>query len=295
MNMPANWRRMRSPMQPMPAEVPMGGDGETSQVDLGRVGHSDPSSKWMRLEGQQAWVEVTLRNGEEIVASVADEVRDLAIGDTVVIVYVDGDPTQAQVIARRHDNKAPMPDEVAGVSTGAAGTELDGKTDFAPTFTFVRTREGRLFALETGEGGDVLLHSGAAVHVKATTTHIEGNVRLGAAPIDAPLGSRVAPENGERAGIPLVPFVPLPGANATLPPYAGFARGVVRASDEYQSNIAIDPVYWTKIAAMETMFAAWKSVLPALEPAWDIYVAVPPPVAINSQAKTASQTVTAED
>lgn len=279
----------------------MGGDGETSQVDLGRVGHSDPSSKWMRLEGQQAWVEVTLRNGEEIVASVADEVRDLAIGDTVVIVYVDGDPTQAQVIARRHDNKAPMPDEVAGVSTGAAGTELDGKTDFAPTFTFVRTREGRLFALETGEGGDVLLHSGAAAHIKATTTHIEGNVRLGAAPLDAPLGSRVAPENGERAGIPLVPFVPLPGANATLPPYVGFARGVVRASDEYQSNPVIDVDFFAKLNGLRPMFVAWAALFPVLQPALDAWDAIPPVaplppfVAVNSKAVTASQTVTAED
>lgn len=292
--------RLRSPAAAMPAN-PMEGDGETSQVDIGRIGHEDASQAWMRLEGQQAWVEVTLRNGEEIVASVADEVRDLSLGDTVVIVYVDGDPGQAQVVTRRNDNTAPMAASVAGVSTGAAATKADGAVGPAPTFTFARTRDGRLFALETGDGGDILLHSGGDVHIKAGATHIEGAVRLGAGPLTPPVGSKVAPENGETPGVPMVPFLPLPGVNATIPPYVGFANGVVRASDEYQSNPVIDPDFFAKLNGLLAMFELWATALPLLEPGLTTWKAIPPVlplppfIAMNSKAVSASQNVTAED
>lgn len=284
-------RFMRDPMESM---VPTGGGGgDGTYVELGRIGHEDQNPEWMTIIGQSHYVEVMLRDGEEIVARVGESVHDLAMGDTVVVVFVDGDPQQAVVTSRVHDNAAPLPASVAGVSTGAAPTSAEGVTAPARTFHFVRTRDGRCFALETGAGGDILLHSGAGVHVKAETTHIEGTVHLGAGPVSGPTGSVVAPANGETPGVPMVPRVPVPLVNTTIPPYGGDRDAVVRASDEYQSNITIDSIYWTKMLGLETMLLTWANLLPLFKPAHDIYVAIPVPVKIDSKAKTASPRVTA--
>ena len=98
------FRVRRSMPAPMPASA--GGGDDATQVDLGRVGHEDPGPAWMRLEGGQAFVEVTLRSGDEIVARVGDSVHDLAIGDIVSVVLVDGDPGQAVVTSVLHDLEA---------------------------------------------------------------------------------------------------------------------------------------------------------------------------------------------
>ena len=278
----------------MPTSLPAGGGSDdATQVDLGRIGHEDPSPAWMRLEGGQAFVEVTLRSGDEIVARVGDSVSDLAIGDVVSLVLVDGDPGQAVVTSVLHDLEASLPSEVAGVSTGAASATEPGVSIPAKTFSFVRTRGGRMLAIETGAGGDVLLHSGAGVHILASATHIEGNVHLGEGPSVPPTGSTVAPENGESAGTPMVPRVTIPLVNATIPPYAGDRYAAVRAVDEYQSNVAIDPIFWAKQAALEAFIAAAVGVLPVLAPAYAIYVGVPVPIKIDSKAKSASSKVTA--
>lgn len=278
----------------MPTPMPAGGGGDdATQVDLGRIGHEDPSPTWMRLEGGQAFVEVTLRSGDEIVARVGDSVSDLAIGDVVTLVLVDGDPGQAVVTSVLHDLEAALPSSVAGVSTGAAGATEPGISVPAKTFSFVRTRSGRLLAIETGDGGDVLVHSGAGVHILASATHIEGDVHLGDGPAAPPTGSTVAPENGELPGTPMVPRVTIPLVNATVPPYAGDRYGVVRAVDEYQSNATIDPIFWAKQVALETFIAAAVGVLPVLAPAYAVYVGVPVPIKIDSKAKTASSKVTA--
>lgn len=283
----------------MPAPMPAGGGGgdDATQVDLGRIGHEDPSPAWMRLEGGQAFVEVTLRSGDEIVARVGDSVHDLAIGDIVSVVLVDGDPGQAVVTSVLHDLEAALPSSVAGVSTGASAATEPGVSVPAPTFSFLRTRDGRLLAIETGSGGDIVVHSGASVHIQAAATHIEGAVHLAAGPSTPPTGSLVAPGNAQAPGVPMVERLPVPLVNATLPPYGGDRYAVVRAVDAYQSNIAVDVTFWSKWVGMLAMFEAWAVVLPVLLPALNILKAIPPvpwPVSMESKAMTASTQVTAD-
>lgn len=285
----------RSPLESTRDAPP--GDGEGASVEIARVGLEDKSPAFIRLEGEQAWCEVTRRNGEALTVRVADEVRDLAYGDAVILVCIDGDPQKAILTSRVYDRESPMPTSVAGVSTGSAATEKQGVITVAPTWSFMRTRDGRLFALETGVGGDLLLHSGAGVHVKATTTHIEGTVHLGAGPTTPPVGSAVAPGNLETPGVPLVPRVAVPLVNLTTIPYVGDRDGVVRAVDEYESNIAIDPIFWSKmVVGLLALFEAWVLVVPALLPAFNTWKAIPPlpiPTSLTSKAKSASSKVTA--
>jgi translation initiation factor IF-1 len=285
-------RFLRDAIRSAPASVPGGGDADV-QVEIGRVGHSDAvdSEVWMRLEGEQAWVEVTTSSGDEITARVGADVRELALGDGVVLQFLNADPQQAVVVGRVYDGEAPMPGNIAGVSTGADATSETDVVAPAPVFYFMRTREGRLFALETGAGGDVVVHSGAGVHIKASATHIEGRVNLGLAPTTPPTGALVGVP-----GAPMVEHVPVPVLNPTIPPYAGPGDAVLRAKDDMAANVATSPSFFGYLVAMEAMFAAWGVLLPVLEPARLAFNAATlpfRPLQIVSKPRTASPLVRA--
>jgi hypothetical protein len=66
-----------------------------------------------------------------------------------------------------------------------------------------------------------------------------------------------------------VPPAPQPPAQT---PYVGNDDGIVRAKDLYQSNVAIDPVFWAWIIAVDVVA---RGVNPALPPApTNVYSAV---------------------
>jgi len=233
-------------------------------VDVATVGFVDaltglpePSPAWVRIEQGEFLVEITTANGDEIMARIGSSVNYVALefGSQVVVAYPDGDETLATIVARLDDMPRPIPSSVAGVQTGAVGAVAKGVHVPAPAWTFSRLPDGQLLAIETGAGGDYLLHCGGAVEVKAGTIHLNGRVALGAGPITPPLGAQVSAAGQTLPGVPMVPAIDLPLVAApvtpqTIVPYVGTEHAIVRAKDDIQSSIAYDPFFWAWITAV---------------------------------------------
>jgi len=255
------------------------------------------------LRGGQAYVECTLQpSGGRVVArvNVADSYEVFSFGARVSLLALNGDPNAAVLAGKLHDDNDPIPASVAGNSIPVEGPVFDADTNarFARRVQFIQAAPNTVFVLETRGTGDVVVHSGAGVSIKAGDGYVlidGGHIVLGAGALVAPVPATVVGED-EEAGAPMLPPIPEPGGNATEPPYAGIAHGLVRASDAYQSNAAIDPVFFTYLAALEALVAALAAIpliSAAATPALAAFQLVPKPTGLTSQAMSAAQAVSA--
>jgi hypothetical protein len=263
------------------------GSPQLPSLDLATVGYTDPVSgereatpAWVRLEQGEVLVEITTANGDEIVARIGSGVHYLALeyGCQVVVAYPDGDETLATIVARCADMARPIPSSVAGVSTGAAGATEKGVHVPAMAWTFTRLPDGQLLAIETGSSGDILVHGGASIEIRAAgSIHLNGRVALGAGPTAAPTGAVVSAAGETLPGVPMVPaidpaFVSAPVPPNTIVPYSGTEHGILRAKDDLHSHIGIDPGFWTWAAGVDAVARGINNALPPL------------PVVLHSQA-----------
>jgi hypothetical protein len=230
-------------------------------VVLGIVGYEDPNPQYVRLENGQPWVEVRMEpEGDEIVARLAipgagtgaGQYFPLEFGCRVILDLPDGDPQRAVIVGRLWDETCHMPGEVAGVTTNADSARGE-TTAIAPAWSFQRLPNGQLLAIETGTGGDVLIHAGASMHLKCGSSgavHIDGAVHLGVSPTTAPVGAQVGPAGETIPGVPAVPNVPVPFVATSAPPYVGFEDGIIRAKDGVAANITTDPAFFVWVTAV---------------------------------------------
>ena len=275
--------------------------GET-HIAWARVGNleGDDDELWARVQGDKVFVNIIFETGmpgDEAVAELpVSKPIELAPGDVVLVALANGDPNNATIIARMDVFENGLPNTVAGVSTGAAAAhEINVEPPPiapAPAGMCMRTRAGRLLAIESGAGADVVIHSGAGVELKGAAILLDGQVQVGRGFATPPVGATAAPEisnDGITPGTPGVAPVPAPLAIPTLPPYAGAAEAVVRAKDEMQSNAAIDPdfwVWWQFNCAVTGIFC----VLAGLTPP-----PILPPTKLTSRAVTAGQALLVAD
>lgn len=248
-----------------------------NQVALGTVGYLDDQTDlpeqtpaFIRWEQHDALVEVTLTPGDQILARIGLPHLDLEFGQQVIVVFPDGDPTMGTIVGAMNDITFPAPDSVAGVLTGAEQATEKGVPIPAATWHFTRLGPGRVMAMQTGSGGDVLICSGASMELKVNpgtgVVHINGAVYMGVGPTSPPIGSFTAPGGEEIAGVPMVPHIPAPflpadPAAPTTTPYVGLADGLVRARDAHETNAAVDPTFWAWIVGVDGVA---RGILPAL-------------------------------
>lgn len=249
---------------------------QRTSLSYGLVGHTDPvtglpepNPQYVRLEQGQVWVEVTMEpSGDQIVARLAmpdagpqsGAYFGLKFGCRVILELIGGNPQNAVISGRCGDLECAFPADVCGVQTGAAGAVAPGVSVPAPTWSFIKTEAGQLIALETGPGGDILIHAPAGnVEIKAAVAaHIDApQVHLGEGFTTPPVGGMVGPAGTEIPGVPGIPHVPIP-ATPPIPvpgpapaiPYIGLATSIIRAKDLYQSDISVDPIFWAFITGL---------------------------------------------
>lgn len=249
-------------------------------ISRGVVGHYDaltgapePNPAYVRLEQGLVLVEVTLEPaGDQIVAELAipdsapgsGSYIGIAFGANVVVELVNGSPQNAVIIATLNNQASPLPPVVCGVQTGAAQANAPQVGIPAPQWQFVKLPTGQLLAIETGPNGDVLIHSGASVEVRASPAgaiHLNGRVALGGIPIAPPVGATTGPAGTVIPGTPAIaqPFVPaalapIPAAPAPVP-FVGMPDSIIRAKDGVQSYALIDPDFWLWITSVHSVLA----------------------------------------
>lgn len=246
---------------------------DRAQVELARVGYTtdetdwpEETPAWIRWEQGEPLVEVQTRTGDKITARIGtSSLEGLSFGQQVVLVYPDGDPELAVIVATLCDSRFTEPGNVCGIDTGAADAVEQGTMIPAATWSFTRLPDGRALAIQT-QGADVLIWAGGSLHFRSSTSnaagapdgaiHLDGRVALGVPPLSAPTGSEVAPGGEELSGLPAVPYLPTPYtppqpvAPNTVTPYTGNADGIVRARDMTISTPTIDPQFWTWVTAV---------------------------------------------
>ncbi len=289
-------------------------------VALGVVGHAGETPAFARIEDDAVLVEVTLvPSGDEITARLSWDAADgggafvpVELGQKVVVTFPAGDASFPILSGRVNDRDWPFPDTVAGVSTKAPG---DGKG--APLFGFLRTPEGVLYALETGEGGDLLLTSGASIQLSVGAgeqvllggrTHIGSGVGFSKPPVGETVGASGSSNPGQQ-GEPFRPAVNTNTSLATGVPVAPLTRageplpadGVVRIKDAVESNSTTDARFWTWIDGfVQTFLVAWVTVPQdggaALKAALSAYItASPVPNKITSKPVEGSRNTVGDE
>lgn len=236
------------------------------QVEIATVGYDSDQAEWpeqtpawIRWEQGEPLVEVTLRDGDKVVARWGVSSLDpISYGQQVVVAMPDGDPQSCVIVGVLADSRYREPSTVCGVETGAADAVERGTVIAAATWQFARLANGRMLAIQT-QGADVSIWSGGSIHLRSSSVnaagapdgaiHLEGRVALGVGPAAPPLGSYVAPGGEEVPGVSATPAVSVPYTNpgpaAPVPvAYQGSRDGIVRAKDVYQSTIAVDPEFW---------------------------------------------------
>lgn len=262
---PAKFRQMTSP----PSRV---------SVVYATVGHVDrytqlpePTPQFIRIEQGQVMVEVTMQpDGDQIIARLGAPAAglgagwyiNLTFGCRVVVELVRDNPSTAVITARLNDQVCTFPPVVANVQTGAAAAVAPKVSVPAPMWQFLKTGIGELMAIETGPGGDILIHSAASVEITASfglgTIHLNGRVALGEPVTAPPVGQTAGPAGVPVPGTPAIPAVPIP-ATPSIPvppkaiiPYVGLQDGIVRSKDMVQSHAGVDPDFWTWIIAVHS-------------------------------------------
>ena len=211
----------------------------------------------------------------------------LKFGDRVILEMVRGNPQTAVITGRLWDGTNSMPDAVAGVQTGAVGAQAPQVGVPAPMWQFLLTGAGQLLAIETGVGGDFVVHVGTAggAWVKVgdpQAIHLDGKVHLGAPPTTPPAGASVGPAGTQVPGTPMVPRVPVP----PVPPVSGGGpapirtvpdnESIVRAKDAPISDATIDPIFWTWLTAVDVLLKTFG-------------LAAPTPLSLTSDHRTAAK------
>lgn len=258
---------------------------ESNYITRGSVGHLDISPAFARIENNRVLIEVTLApSGEEVVAELP--VSDggyfggLQYGQRVIVAIMNGTSDDYVILARSGDNDWPMPTAVSGVPIAAP---------LAPCWHFLKTRDGQLLAIETGDGADVTIHSGGSIRLGVNGGEqilLSGETHIGADFLVAPVGPQAGPDGTEIPGVPgtaydPLPFIPIPGTGIPNLPWIGPAQGIVRAQDTIESDVTIDPNFWAWVIAV----SAAPQVAAALASA-----AIPdPPICLKVEPKTASR------
>ncbi len=239
---------------------------DTIEIAWATVGHEEGSPEFVRIEGGQPWVEITIQpSGTEVSARLGlssagngnGSYASLEHGCRVIITMVEGLPNSAVIVGQLWDDNCRMPGSVAGVSTGADDATKDAMIS-APMWQFLRVPDGQLLAIETGPGGDILIHSGANIVLKtsgANAVHIDGTAHLGASLTSEPTGATVGPDGSTIPGTPAVARVPKTWSPpSSVPPvyvpFVGDLESIIRASDAIQISIATDPVNWALLLAL---------------------------------------------
>lgn len=248
-------------------------------ISYGTVGHYDSTPAYARIEGGDVLVEVTLvPAGDEVVARLDLDTVDgggryfpISYGQRVIVGFPNGENGDPVILGRVSDGSWPFPAEVAGITTGLPIPLPPPVPNPAPAFAFIKTQDGQLFALETGDGADVLLHSGASVQMKAQASGqilATGRTHIGTGAdfSTPPEGAKVADSGFVEAGSSGGPYEPTPNTNPILPDGPPMsptnptlplpADGFVRIKDPVQSNIAIDPAFWAWIIGVQTFILA---------------------------------------
>jgi hypothetical protein len=262
----------------------------------GMVGHVDLTSSPVRLEGGQVLVEVTLQpSGDEIVARLETGAggdgqafyMPLAYGARVIVGMPAGTGSEPVILARCPDGAWPFPTTVAGIATGAAPAGPTAKT--APMYAILRTQEGHLIAIESGDGGDIVIHSGGSVQVKVNAGEqilLKGRTHLGSGFTAPPQGASIGPAGEMVPGVQGAPYVPVPYVPAPVPPIPlpppalVPADGLVRVKDPVQADATSDPDFFVYLALVHAQLLVL--VPPGTIPP-------DPPLAIGSHHKGASQ------
>lgn len=304
--------------------------GSASQYDehgeqhnaLATVGSGD-SDLWGRIEGRKALIDVTYQtgcSGDVAVAEVSPMLLGrLKVGSVVRLALVNGDPNNSYIDDVVDVAGDGYPDKVCGVMTGAElANDIDTEAPPAapvPLWTWTTTGEGRLWALQTGAGGDVMIHSGAGMEILADTVQIKGKVVIGSGMLTPPLGRMAGVEDVEGGEVPGAAAVPQPEVviqTATEPPYVGDQDAVVRVKDRYQASAGTDPTaityitvqaaYLTALEALVAVIAgsvALNAIDPALATALATFQAVPkpgdPPTTITCEAMSGSAVLRVSD
>lgn len=286
-------------MSPDPARMREGiAPPQRTWISRGVVGHYDaltgapePNPAYVRLEQGLVLVEVTLEPaGDQIVAELAipdsapgsGSYIGLAFGANVLVELINGNPANAVIIATLNNQASPLPPTVCNVQTGAAQANAPQVGIPAPQWQFVKLPTGQLLAIETGPGGDVLIHAGASVEIAASATgaiHLNGRVALGGVPVVPPVGATVGPAGSTIPGTPAIaqpfvpaPLAPVPAAPAPIP-FTGMPDSIIRAKDGVQSWAGVDVDFWVWITSVHAVLAADLLVLGVTDP----------PIALHSE------------
>lgn len=271
----------------------------SNYISYATVGHMDLSPAYARLEGSRVLVEVTLMPaGDEIMAvlPVAEGTMysGLQYGQHVLVGMPGGTGQDATILCAVSDESWPFPSSVAGVEVPP---EVPNTPVGAPIWSFVRTAAGQLLAIETGEGADLVIHSGGSVRlgcVPGEQLLLSGRTHIGQDFTSPPVGAQAGP-GGEvvpgTQGSPYVPvpYVPVPAVPApALPaePFVGPEDGIVRAKDLVQIDALTDPGFWRWVVAV--------SAAPQVAAAMAL-TGVLVPLSATAQHKTASLHTCADD
>lgn len=253
--MPQAWARpLPAPEQadqPHPADF-------TNYVSLGIVGYdpADPTLAFVRKEGGQYIVEVTLANGDDVNAYLCHQQTGDGAGDylpvqpneSVVLVWPDGESTSPYIIARLADLERKIVNSVCGVDTS---TEIGG-LEIVRQFRWMRTVDGQVYAVQSG--GELLLQGGGAgVRIKGAQVCVDGGVHLGANFTSDPEPGFVI--GGEDpVNIPAVPYIPIPDVSLSEEPQPLQLRdGIVRFQDPIEANILTDADFFSFILIINTV------------------------------------------
>lgn len=279
-----------------------------NSISYGTVGHVDLTPQYVRIENGDVLVEVTLEpTGDEIVARLDTSSVDggamywpLSYGQRVVVAFPgtgNGDPV---IVGRCSDASWPFPSSVAGVSTSVLGS--------APMFAIMKTADGQLLAIETGDGGDILIHSGGSAQVRVGPGEqalITGRTHIGSQAkfTSPPTGGSSTAGGFVQPGVGAAPYVPVPNDTVAfdgtlLPPAVvpypapqmdGTLRpipedGVVRMKDTVQINSLTASAFFAWLAAVDGI------VRPLVGPTMPAL-----PAGINGQPISASLNTVTDD
>jgi len=266
-------------------------------VALASVGQdaTDPSRAFCYIDSSgQVLVEVTLEpDGDKIQAYLclaqtgpnAGDFIPVRPGEAVLVVFPQGDPDQGYIVGRLDDESTNLAPTVCGIST-------TGPQGQVRQYRWLVTPAGQVYAIQAG--GEILLQGGGAgVRIKGAQVLVDGACHLGADFATAPIPGHVSGGGAETAPSPAGAFLPPQGATLTEPPFVGNRDAIVRAKDEVQSNLAIDPAFWIWVKAVNVFIAALAALtgLP-----WAYPEPTPgPPLKLTAQHKGASRTHTAAD
>lgn len=260
-------------------------------LSFAKVGHYDATPQFCRIENSQLFIEVTLvPSGEEVVArgmvGNGQAWSGIQFGERVIVCNPAGDGDDWVVLGKLSDTSWPLPDAVSGVPVAAPA---------GPSWFFLRTDDGELIAIESGDGADITVHSGGSVRIGVNPGEqilLSGRTHIGADFTTPPVGASCGPDGELIPGAPGGPYVPppyvlTPGAPLPLPAFTGPADGLLRAKDSLQSDITVDPAFWAWITAVHALPTVG-AILAALP------TPVPVPTALTSTAKTASRSTAAD-